>query len=69
MKTIIRHINSINKIKLPFTNKPDYMFYGDGQGDFEKSGDDATVEVLVNYIVNCKEQIKIAEEILERKLT
>ncbi len=44
-----------------------YVFYGDGQGDFETSGYDALTKVVEDYIQDCVDQIEIARDFLKEK--
>jgi hypothetical protein len=44
-------------------------YYGDGQGDFEKSSYDVTNKCLIDHIAYCREQIALAKnELKKRKL-
>jgi hypothetical protein len=45
----------------------DYIFTGDGAGDFEKHSDNASEKAVRNYIEYCQEQIKIAGEYYHKK--
>lgn len=45
----------------------EYVFCGDGQGDFEERKRDTTIECLNNYIDFCNDQIKLAQEYIELK--
>ncbi len=64
------YITSISKIHISTipttydfdTNVPEWTFYGDGQGDFEKIGNDASMATLVAYIEYCRRQIELAKE-------
>lgn len=64
---ITRYINRIsvtNNINSEGTSIKQFYIYGDGCGDFEEYFDSATNECLKDYIKYCKDQIKLAEELL-----
>jgi hypothetical protein len=65
---IVYYINEIHKSSLlstkTFEYKTEWIFYGDGQGDFEESSKQATKEVIKKYIDSCREQILFARQIL-----
>ena len=60
----INRIHVINDINFEGTSIRRFSIFGDGCGDFEEHFDSATNECLKNYIEYCKEQIKLAEELL-----
>ena len=69
-RTLTRYINSIVDdyyFNDSGTRMPKLLYYGDGEGDFEKTGDDASEILLENYIQYCNKQLIIAEAALKRK--
>ena len=69
-RTLTRYINSIVDdyyFNDSGTRMPKLLYYGDGCGDFEKTGDDASEMLLENYIQYCNKQLIIAEAALKRK--
>ena len=59
---LVKFITHISK------NEKDYTFYGDGQGDYEIWYNEVpSKKLLVDYIKNLENQIKLAKEILEQK--
>lgn len=64
-RQIENYINSIHRFRNPVTDKNEYDFYGDGQGDFEKIGNFASKEIVENYIYYLEEQKRWAKEYLK----
>lgn len=59
---LVNFINYIGK------DENGYTFYGDGQGDYEWCDKKIlSKELLIDYIKNLENQIKLAKEILEQK--
>lgn len=56
------YINSIRRFRNPVTDKDEYDFFGDGQGDFEKIGNSASKELIKDYISYLEEQKRWAKE-------
>jgi len=74
MKSTLEHyINSIRKdkvfdSKVSFKDLDEYTFYGDGQGDCEKSSNAISNLILLNdYIEYCEKQINLAKEYIKLK--
>ena len=69
---ISKYINQIRfrrEWKKDYSDEYDlYTFYGDGEGDFETSSEEiANDEIVVSYIMYCKQQIEYAEKYLEKQ--
>lgn len=61
-RVIHRYINNISTFKELNSygeEKDTYTFYGDGQGDFESSGDETTLECLYAYRTFLLAQLKV----------
>lgn len=60
------YINSIMKNKKLSedyeTDIDDWRFWGDGVGGFEKIGDSATLQTLLDYKEYCNKQIALCDE-------
>jgi hypothetical protein len=59
--------NYINSISRDVNDETVLTYYGDGQGDFEKSATQTDDECLKKYIMYCNEQVKIAKAELKRR--
>jgi hypothetical protein len=62
MKIISRYINYIQ-----YNGDGEFVFCGDGSGDFEEHGNHASDNAVKGYIECCKEQIELAEKYLGEK--
>ena len=65
------YINAISVDKTFNYNTATYdiklKFYGDAEGDFEESSFEVDKMLVLNYILYCEEQIKLANEYLSKK--
>jgi hypothetical protein len=74
-KQIVDYITSISKTMETRYNSttgmseygPYWIFFGDGQGDFEVLANDASTDTLVQYIEYCDRQIELAKEYLTKE--
>lgn len=48
-----------------FEDKEVWIFYGDGNGDFETSSHSADTKVVTEYMEHCKYQIELCEKYLK----
>lgn len=67
---IEKYLTQIRKEKRyneDFTEEIDcFLFEGDGSGDFEEISDSCDKNIVPDYIEYCKDQIRLAEEYLNR---
>lgn len=70
---IENYINSIgvNRVlnHITFEFEDEFMFLGDGQGDFEEKSKSTTEKCLINYHRYCLQQISWAKKALEELKT
>ena len=66
-RTLTQYINYIVEDNTYFNNDNKLVYYGDGQGDFEKIAENVNDDLLENYIAYCNSQKKLAVAELKRR--